>query len=90
MAKKSTCVSMGFPSPVYKEVEEGAGRPHRVCPKGGNPTPSRNRLPPFLVQVGEEGRRGRGKEGPHPPPLVLFELPLGGTRHLLAAALSLP
>ena len=25
----------GAPSPVYKGVEEGAGRPHGVRPKGG-------------------------------------------------------
>ena len=25
----------GAPSPVYKGVEEGAGRPHGVPPKGG-------------------------------------------------------
>ena len=82
----------GVPPPPY--IKEGRRRP--ASPKGraqgGVEFYSKYELvPPFLVQVGEEGRRGRGrgKEGPRPPPLVLFGLPLGG-HHLLATALSLP
>ena len=33
--EQSTCVSMGCPSPVYKGVEEGEGRPSLGAPKGG-------------------------------------------------------
>ena len=53
----------GAPSPVYKGGEEGAGRPHGVRPKEGNPTPTRIRFPPFLVQLGGEGK-GEAKSSP--------------------------
>ena len=53
----------GAPSPIYKGVEEGsAGRPASWgVPQGGNPTPIRSRFPPFLVQLGGEGKRKRGR-----------------------------
>ena len=67
--KINLCV-YGVPPPPY--IKEGRRGPagHKGRAQGGNPTPSRSRFPPFLVQVGEEGRRGRGrgKEGPRPLP----------------------
>ena len=67
----------GAPSPVYKGVEEGAGQPHGARPKGGNPTPTRSRFPPFLVQLGGEGK-GRGEEGKGGRPPPQFGWALGG------------
>src|SRR4051812_15466993 len=71
---------MGCPLPVYKGGEEEAGRPQGARQGGRNPTPSRSRFPPFLVQLGEEGRRGRGrgKEGSHTPSPSHIQAPLGG------------
>ena len=56
----------GAPSPVYKGVEEGAGQPHGVPPKGLFLLLLGVGFPPFLVQLGGE-RKGRGREGKGPP-----------------------
>ena len=50
----------GAPSPVYKGGEEGAAG-LMVRPQGGIPTPTRSRFPPFLVQLGEGGKGGKGR-----------------------------
>ena len=56
----------GAPSPVYKGVEEGEGRPSTARP--GSPTPTGSRIPPFqVVGVGEKEGEGRGKGGVAPP-----------------------
>ena len=71
----------GAPSPVYKGGEEGGGRPQGARPRGGLLLQVHSsRFPPFLVQLGEEGRSGKEKEGGGAaPPLVQFRLgPWGG------------
>ena len=56
------------PAPVYKGARGEGGRPRRRARQGGSPTPTGSRTPPFLVGVGEGGKRGREgrKKGPHP------------------------
>src|SRR5215216_6118895 len=79
MVQRNLCV-LGCPlASVYKGGEEDAGQPlGRAQERSPTRTPSPSRIP--LGGRGEEGRRGRGrgKEGPRPPPLFLFGLPLGG------------
>ena len=66
----------GAPLPRIQRSGGGAGRPHGVRPKGGNPTPTRSRFPLFLVQLGGEGKeREREGKGAGPPPQ--FGLGLG-------------
>ena len=70
---------MGCPLPPY--IKEGGRRwlAKERRAKRGSPTPTR--LLPFLVGVGEGGRKGRGGEGKRgPAPLALnqFGLGLGG------------
>src|SRR4051812_41687698 len=69
-AKIKLCVYGVRPSPVYEGVEEGADRPPRALPQGGNPTPTRSRDPPFPGpnRRGKEGREGRKERGAGPPP----------------------
>ena len=60
------------PSPVYKGVEEGEGRPSMARPRGVL-LPLGVGFPPFQVGVGEEGRRREGgRKGGRPPFLVQF------------------
>ena len=72
----------GAPSPVYKGVEEGEGRPSMARP-GGVLLPSGVRFPPSLVGLGEKegGEREEGK-GDAAPLLVQFGLGLGEARVL--------
>ena len=60
----------GAPSPVYKGVEEGDGRPS-LWRALGSPTPTGSRIPPFHV-VGVGVRKGKKEEkeggGAAPPP----------------------
>ena len=72
MAKRSMinlCVYGVPPSPVYKGVEEGEGRPCVACP-GGVLVPPGVGSPPSLVGLGEKegGEREEGKGGRRPPP----------------------
>ena len=64
----------GALSPVYKGVEEGAGRPPMARPKGGFLLLLGVGFPPFLVQLGGErkAKEGRRKEGGRRPLLVQF------------------
>ena len=90
------CVHGVPPSPVYKGVEEGegAGLSRRTQ---GSPTPTRSRIPPFLVELGAlpssrsrregKGKEKRRKEGAPPLPLVQFGLSLG---RRAASSLSFP
>jgi len=55
------CVYGVPPSPVYKGVEEGEGRPSLWRALGGVLLPPGVGLPPFLVGIGEG--RGGGEEG---------------------------
>ena len=59
---------MGYPSPVYKGVEEGEGPALLGVPQG-SPTPTGSRNPPSLVGLGEKegGEREEGKGGGAPP-----------------------
>ena len=75
------------PCPVYKGVEEGEGRPPMERPKGGFLLLLGVGFPPFLVQLGEKGRRGR-REGKGAGPLPI-RIGLGGAP-TLAASSSLP
>ena len=76
----------GAPSPVYKGVEEGEGRPSMARP-GGVLLPPGVGFPPSLVGLGEKegGEREEGKGGiPHP-----IRIGLGGcTLHLVLLLLS--
>ena len=97
-SKGSIVVSMGCPPPPYINGVEGEGRPRGGgAPKGGIPSPSRSRIPLFLVELGalpssRSRREGKGKgkirkEGAQPLPLVQFGLGLGGR---IASPLSFP
>ena len=79
----------GAPSPVYKGVEEGEGRPSMARP-GGVLLPPGVGFPPFLVGLGEMegGEREEGKGGAAPL-LVQFGPEGEGARPALAAPLSL-
>ena len=61
----------GAPSPVYKGVEEGEGRPSMARPKGGVLLPVGVGFPLSLVGVGEKERGGEeeGKGGCTPCPI---------------------
>ena len=75
----------GAPSTVYKEVEEGEGRPSHGVPKGGVLLPVGVGFPLSLVGVGEGRRReGEGK-GAAPTPIWIG---LGGRPHLGRLLLS--
>ena len=87
-AKINFCVYGVPPSPVYKGVEEGEGRPPRARPKGEFLLLLGVGFPPFLVQLGG-GTKGRGEEGKGARPPPQFGLGLGGRLHL-AASSSLP
>ena len=59
------------PAPVYKGARGGGGRPGGGRAKGGVLLPPGVGLPPFLVGVGEGGKRREreeGKGGRRPPP----------------------
>ena len=71
------CVYGVPPSPVYKGVEEGEGRPPMVRPRGGVLLPVGVGFPLSLVGVGEEGR-GRGREGKGGRPPLAIRIGLGG------------
>ena len=70
MAKRSMinlCVYGVPPSPVYKGVEEGEGRPSYGAP-WRSPTPTGSRIPPFPSWTRREGRgREGGMKGGAPP-----------------------
>ena len=75
----------GAPSPVYKRVEEGEGRPSLWRALGESYS---HQIPPFLVELGAlprsrsrregKGKEKRRKEGAQPLPLVQCGLGLGG------------
>ena len=71
------CVYGVPPSPVYKGVEEGEGRPLNGVPKG-SPTPTGSRIPPFPSWI-RRGRKGSGGEGGHPIRIGLGGRPLLGS-----------
>ena len=81
----------GAPSPVYKEGEGRPSGPHRRAKGGGILLLVGVGLPPFLVLLGEEGRRGKGKEGggAAPPPSPIRTRPMGGGGQPLAVPLCL-
>ena len=74
----------GAPLPPYIKDLGGRQPSRRRARQGGSPTPTRSRTPPFLVGVGEGGRRreGEGKRGAPPPFLVQFRLEGEGARGL--------
>ena len=79
----------GAPSPIYKDVEEGAAGLMGCAPRG-EPTPSRSRIPPFLDLLGG-GRKERGRErerGVAPPSPSPIWTPLGGATSSLLSSLS--
>ena len=53
----------GAPSPIYKGVEEGEGRPSHGAPKGGDLLPVGVGFPLSLVGVGEKEGGETRKEG---------------------------
>ena len=79
MATDQLVCLWGAPSPVYKGGEEEEGWPQGVRPKGGFLLLV-GRFPPFLVQAGEEGRRGRGEKesGATPPSPCPVRIAHGG------------
>ena len=83
------CVYGVPPSPVYKGVEEGEGRPSIACP-GGVLLPPGGGFPPSLVGLGEKegGEREEGKGGAAPL-LVQFGPEGEGARGLPWLPLSL-
>ena len=76
------------PPHVYKGGRGRPAGPHRRAKGGGILLLVGVGLPPFLVLLGEEGRRGKEKEGggAAPPPSPIRTRPMGG--HPLAAPLS--
>src|SRR5215216_1135046 len=82
-------MSMGCPFPQYIKEGGGGGRPRaKMRPRRGVLLPLGVGLLPFLVGVGEEGRRrkGEGKGGRPPHPI---RIGLGGARpHLGCCLLS--
>ena len=70
------CVYGVPPPPYIKEWRRGRAGLLGHAPRGF-PTPTRSRLPPFLVQLGG-GRKGRGREGKGGRPPSPIRIGLGG------------
>ena len=70
------CVSGVPPTLVYKGVEEGPAK-EGGAPKGGSPTPTGSRTPPFPIwsRRGKEEEGGRKERGGVPFPI---RIGLGG------------
>ena len=58
--------------------------------KGGSPTPTGSRTPPFLVGVGEGKGEGERRKGAPPFPSPIRTRPWGGVRPPFEAFLSFP
>ena len=84
------CVFGVPPAPVYKGARRRQPAKGRGAPKGGSPTPTGSRTPPFLVGIGEgKGEEERGKGAP-PLPSPIRTSPWGGVRPPFGAFVSFP
>ena len=84
------CVYGVPPAPVYKGARGRQPAKGRGAPKGGSPTPTGSRTPPFLVGVGEGKGEGEGRKGAPPFPSPIRTRPWGRGAATLEAFLSFP